>query len=72
MKFTKFEIVFALLMSSITTFFVTLVLVSINLGFTDKFLIVWLRSWLIATVMVSLSILFVAPQIRKLLLNENN
>jgi Protein of unknown function (DUF2798) len=72
MKFTKFEIVFALLMSSITTFFVTLVLVSINLGFTDKFVIVWLRSWLIATVMVSLSILFVAPQIRKLLLNENN
>jgi hypothetical protein len=72
MKFTKFEIVFALLMSSITTFFVTLVLVSINLGFTDNFLTVWLRSWLIATVMVSLSILFVAPQIRKLLLNKNN
>jgi Protein of unknown function (DUF2798) len=61
------EIKFAATMSLVTTFFVTLVLVSVNLGFTKTFIVVWLRSWLIAFIMVGLSILFVAPVIRKYL-----
>lgn len=58
---------FALLMSSITTFFVSLVLVVVNLGFTHDFIKVWLRTWLIAFVLVTLSILFLAPVLRKFL-----
>jgi hypothetical protein len=58
---------FALLMSSITTLFVSLVLVVVNLGFTDDFIKVWLRTWLIAFVLVTLSILFLAPVLRKFL-----
>jgi hypothetical protein len=50
-----------------TTFFVTFVLVAVNLGFTERFLFVWMRSWAIAAGMVALSILFVAPKIRKFL-----
>lgn len=61
------EIKFAIVMSLATTFFVTFILVSINLGFTDKFIFIWLRSWFIAFVLVGLSILFVAPTIKKYL-----
>jgi Protein of unknown function (DUF2798) len=65
------EIKFAAIMSLVTTFFVTLVLVSVNLGFTETFIFVWLRSWFIAFVLVGLSILFVAPVIRKYLEKQN-
>jgi hypothetical protein len=67
MKINKLDLQFALLMSSVTTFFVTFVLVAVNLGFTERFLFVWMRSWAIAAAMVALSILFVAPKIRKFL-----
>jgi Protein of unknown function (DUF2798) len=67
MKINKLDLQFALLMSSVTTFFVTFVLVAVNLGFTERFLFVWMRSWAIAATMVALSILFVAPKIRKFL-----
>lgn len=63
----KYRIKFAFLMSSITTFFVTFVLVSINLGFKENFIFVWMRSWAIACAMVATSILFLAPQINKYL-----
>jgi Protein of unknown function (DUF2798) len=68
MKINKTDFQFAILMSVLTTFFVTFVLVAVNLGFTDRFLFVWMRSWAIATVMVALSILFVAPKIRQFLM----
>jgi hypothetical protein len=66
-KPTYKEVKFASVMSLITTFFVTITLVSINVGFTERFLFVWLRSWLIAFVIALLSILFVGPVVRKLL-----
>ena len=59
------ELKFAILMSLVTTFFVTFVLVSVNIGITDKFLFIWMRSWLIAFVLVGLSKLFVAPKIKQ-------
>jgi hypothetical protein len=59
------EIKFASLMSFVTTLAVTLVLVSVNYGWHSGFFIVWLRSWLIAFVLVGLSILYVAPVLRK-------
>lgn len=67
---SKKELKFASLMSVITTFFVTFVLVSVNLGFTDAFFFVWMRSWLLAFVLVALAILFVAPRVRAFLERE--
>jgi hypothetical protein len=65
------EIKFATLMSFVTTLAVTLVLVSVNYGWHSGFLLVWLRSWLIAFVLVGLSILYVAPALRKWLSKNN-
>jgi hypothetical protein len=65
MKIPTYELKFAFIMSAITTFFVTFVLAAINLGFTNLFILVWMRSWIIAWIMVCLSILYLAPQIRK-------
>ena len=61
------RIKFAILMSLITTFFVTFVLVTINIGYKENFTIIWLRSWLIAFILVGLSILYISPLITKLL-----
>jgi Protein of unknown function (DUF2798) len=64
------DIKFAIIMSFVTTFFVTFVLVSVNIGFTERFISIWLRSWFIAFVLVGLSILYVAPVIRELINKE--
>lgn len=64
---TKEEIIFASCMSFITTFFVTLVIVSINVGFNKNFLPIWLRTWGIAFFLVGLSILYFAPVLRKII-----
>lgn len=69
-KPSRNELKFASLMSLVTTFFVTFVIVMINVGFTDKFILVWMRSWLIAFVLVGLSILYVAPVIRDYLMKK--
>ena len=62
---SKKEWKFAAVMSFIATFFVSFVIVSVNLGFKPQFFLVWMRSWAIAFVMVTLAILFLAPEIRK-------
>ena len=67
MKTGIHELKFAALMSFVTTLVVTLALTSVNYGWHSGFLLVWLRSWLIAFVLVGLSILYVAPVLRKLL-----
>jgi hypothetical protein len=64
---TALELKFAVWMSLITTCFVTFVLITVNSGIHEKFLYLWLRSWFIAFVLVALSILFVAPKIKKYL-----
>lgn len=56
---------FAIAMSIVTTFFVTIVLVGVNVGFNEQFPKVWLRSWAIAATMVALAIRFLAPVIKK-------
>lgn len=61
------DVKFAALMSFITTFLVSLVIVSVNLGLVlgwRRFLFVWMRSWVIAFAMVFVAILFLAPRIR--------
>lgn len=59
------DVKFALLMSFVATFFVSFVIVVVNLGFKPNFMIVWMRSWFIAFALVTLAILYLAPQVRK-------
>jgi hypothetical protein len=68
----KEKILFACLMSLITTLLISFTLVSINVGFTERFLFTWLRSWGIAFIIAALSILFIAPVIAKLLNERKN
>jgi len=64
-KPTREDIKFAVIMSFIATFFVSFVIVVVNLGFKPRFMLVWMRSWAIAFALVTLAILFLAPEIRK-------
>lgn len=66
MKITFSDFKFAFVMSAVTTFFVSLVLILVNYGYEEGFFFIWMRSWFIAFVMVTLSILYMAPIIRKL------
>ncbi len=52
-------------MAFIVTSYVSFTLVFINIGFGDDFLFIWLRSWLIAFLLATPSLLIVAPLIRK-------
>ncbi|ABG60112.1 DUF2798 domain-containing protein [Cytophaga hutchinsonii] len=60
------KIIFALLMGVVTTGIISFTLISINIGYTDKFLSVWFRSWSIAYVVVIPSILIIGAQIQKI------
>lgn len=62
----KQKIAFALLMGIITTCIISFTLVAVNVGFGPLFLKVWLRSWAIAYCVVIPAILFIGPQIQKI------
>ena len=62
----KQRIAFALLMGIITTGVISFTLISVNLGFSEKFLATWLRSWIMAYVVVIPAILFVGPKVQGL------
>jgi len=62
----KQKIAFALLMGIVTTGIISFTLISVNLGFTDKFTQIWLRSWAMAYAVAIPAILIIAPQIEKL------
>lgn len=67
MKITSTDFKFAFMMSAVTTFFVSLVLILVNYGYEEGFFFIWMRSWFIACIMVTLSILYLAPIIRRLI-----
>ena len=62
----KKKVVFALIMGIVTTGIISFSLIVINLGFSNSFLRVWLKSWVLAYLFVSPAILFIAPPIQKL------
>ena len=62
----KQKIVFALLMGVITTGIISFSLITINIGFGDRFLSIWLRSWMAAYLIVIPVILLAGPQVQKL------
>ena len=62
----KQKLAFALIMGMITTAVISFVLITINLGFTDKFLASWLKSWSVSYVLAVSLVLLVAPHIQLL------
>lgn len=62
----KKKIVFAMIMGIVTTAIVSFTLIAINVGFGEKFLTVWVRSWMLAYVVAIPAILVIAPKIEKL------
>jgi hypothetical protein len=62
----KQKIAFAMMMGIVTTGVISFTLISINIGYTEKFLQIWLKSWSIAYLVVIPAILLIGPQIQKL------
>jgi integral membrane sensor domain MASE1 len=62
----KNKIAFALIMGAITTGIISFTLVAVNIGFNEKFLLIWLRSWGMAYLVVIPTILIVSPKVQKL------
>lgn len=57
----KRKIAFALLMGIVTTGVISFALLAYNIGFSDRFVLTWLRSWGIGYVIVVPVILLVGP-----------
>ena len=53
-------------MGLITTSIISFVLIAINVGFNEKFVTYWLRSWLVSYLLVVPSMLFIAPKVQNL------
>jgi hypothetical protein len=62
----KNKIAFALIMGIITTGIISFTLVSVNIGYTEHFLKIWLRSWAMAYGVVIPAILLIGPRIQNL------
>jgi len=62
----KQRIAFALFMGIITTGIISFTLISINIGFSEKFLTIWLRSWATSYAVVIPAILFLGPKVQGL------
>lgn len=61
----KRKIAFALIMGLITTSVISFTLIAFNVGFGERFLKVWLKSWAMAYLIVIPLILVVSPRLQK-------
>ncbi|MES2780304.1 MAG: DUF2798 domain-containing protein [Bacteroidota bacterium] len=61
----KNKIVFAMIMGIITTGIISFTLISVNIGFIDVFMRIWLKSWAMAYIVVIPAILVLGPPIQK-------
>ncbi len=62
----KEKIAFALIMGIVTTGIISFTLISINLGWAHLHLSVWLKSWLVAYLIVIPAILIISPFVEKI------
>ncbi|MCW3121867.1 MAG: hypothetical protein JWQ38_1359 [Flavipsychrobacter sp.] len=62
----KHRIAFALIMGIVTTGIISFTLLSINVGFSPRFPVIWLRSWGIAYLVVIPAILLIGPKVQHL------
>jgi len=60
----KRRIAFALSMGVVTTGIISFALLALNLGFSDRFALTWLRSWGTAYLIVIPAILLLGPQLQ--------
>jgi hypothetical protein len=60
----KQKIAFALVMGIITTGIISFTLMFVNVGFGPQFIKLWLRSWLIAYMVVIPALLILAPRVQ--------
>jgi hypothetical protein len=60
----KRRIAFALAMGMVTTGIISFVIISLNLGFSERFAQQWLRSWSIAYAIVIPAILMIGPRVQ--------
>ena len=60
----KQKIAFAMIMGVITTGIISFTLISMNVGFADHFVKTWLKSWVMAYVVVIPCILAIAPRVQ--------
>jgi hypothetical protein len=60
----KRKIAFALSMGIVTTGIISFVIIVLNLGFSEIFLLTWLRSWTVAYVIVIPAILLIGPRLQ--------
>jgi hypothetical protein len=60
----KRKITFALSMGVVTTGIISFVIVALNLGFSNRFALTWLRSWGIGYLIVIPAILLVGPRLQ--------
>ncbi|WP_310590206.1 DUF2798 domain-containing protein [Dyadobacter pollutisoli] len=58
-----------MIMGIITTGIISFTLISINIGFVANFLVIWLKSWSMAYLLVIPVILLVGPKVQKLVNN---
>ena len=66
LRMNKNKIAFALIMGIVTTGIISFTLISVNIGYTERFLNIWLRSWAMAYLVVIPAILIIGPRIQKL------
>lgn len=52
-------------MGGITTGIISFTLIALNIGFSERFFKIWLKSWAIAYIIVIPVILVVAPRVQK-------
>lgn len=55
-----------MIMGIVTTGIISFTLISVNIGYTEKFFSIWLRSWGMAYLVVIPAILLIGPQVQKL------
>lgn len=53
-------------MGMITTAIISFVVIAINLGFNERFLLAWLRSWSVSYVLAVSAMLLIAPRVQLL------
>lgn len=65
-KELKRKIAFALSMGIVTTGIVSFALIALNVGFSEKFALVWLRSWGVGYALAIPAILLIGPRLQAL------
>ena len=59
----KHRIAFAMIVGIITTGIVSFTLIAVNVGFVQKFITVWVRSWALAYLVAIPAILVISPRV---------